>query len=527
MKKLLLSILFIFIAISFITLFRNPLIYDDAALYALAAKNAVIHNHWLAQFVTPGDLSSFLDKPPLGIWLLAWIPGIAGVNELTIHIPNVLYYCVLLFLLYFGVSRLSSRETALYSTLIASTSLGLVVYSRAPKLDILLPLFMLAGHLALYAYIKKEKPVYLYIFSAALAGGFLVKSGFGVLLTGLTLLFLLIFSDEARRKIFRALLSPHSIFNILLFAASVGGVLWAQSFALKDQWVPYLISITIKSKYNTSYLGFGFYISIAQFLLIILFPWTPLWLSSLKVSKLRKINSKLTLFDLCNIWLWSNILFLLFAYRQSDLRTFTVLVPPMAILAANELLKPRKLAVFFQVFFLILFTVILAALLINPVNPQGFSLKSAILPIFFFVVSLFALTIYFWKPSNPKLVISYLLICFSYSLLFFNTKPIADDFNPDAGWPKIIAEQKNRGYQFFIYRPPDRKLVYSPDLFYVDFMAGPADRYYWDGQELKHDVQKGKALILSDSRSWKKLNLERGKILAEDDYSRLILYESF
>lgn len=167
--------------ISFFTLPRNPLQNDDAALYALAVKNAIIHNHWLAQFVTPGDLSSFLDKPPLGIWLLAWIPGLAGVNELTIHIPNVFYYTVLLILIYFSLAKLASKRLAFYSTLIAATSLCLVVYSRAPKLDVLLTLFVFTAHISLYAFLKKDNPSYLLPLTLSLAGGFLVKSGFGIL----------------------------------------------------------------------------------------------------------------------------------------------------------------------------------------------------------------------------------------------------------------------------------------------------------------------------------------------------------
>jgi hypothetical protein len=89
--KILFLILLLFLASSFITLPRNPLLNDDAALYALAAKNAIIHNQWLAQFVTPGDASSFLDKPPLGIWLLAWIPRIIGVSVICLKQNSALF----------------------------------------------------------------------------------------------------------------------------------------------------------------------------------------------------------------------------------------------------------------------------------------------------------------------------------------------------------------------------------------------------------------------------------------------------
>ncbi len=525
MKKLVL-ILLLFLFLSLMTLPRNPLQNDDAALYALAAKNAVIYNQWLAQLVTPGDLSSFLDKPPVGIWLLAWPMKVLGVSELTVHLPNIIYYLFLLLILFLFLSRFASKRLALYATLIAATSLCLVVYSRAPKLDVLLTLFVAAAHLSLYAFLKKNNPVYLIPFTLSLAAGALTKSGFGILFPGLTVLFLLVFNPIARRKLANLLSTVYFPLSTIFFILIVGGVLYAQRFALHDQWLPYLRAITIQSKYNVSYLGLGFHYSIIGFLLIAIFPWTPLFFSSLKLR-----FNKLNLNTFCNLWFWSNVLFLLFFYQQNDLRTFTVFVPPLAILAGLKVLvlsrKPAPASrggFLWGIFFLAIFSIILIAAILNPVNPQGFSLKDAILPFALFTLSLIPLTSYLWKPNRAKFAITFALVCVSYSVLFYNTKPIADAFNPDLTWPGIIKEQRVKGEKFYIYRPPDRPLFYSPDLFWVDFMAGPADRYYWDGGELKLDLSRGKAIILSDTTSWKKLGLKRGKIIAEDNYSRLIAY---
>ena len=519
-KPVLVLILALFLMVSFATLPRNPLQNDDAALYALAAKNAIIYQSWLAQFVTPGDLSSFLDKPPLGIWLLAWFPKIFGVNELTIHFPNVIYYALLLVVMYFWLAKLSSKRLAFYSTLIAATSLCLAVYSRAPKLDVLLTFFVLIAHLSLYTFLKKDNPLYLIPFTLSLACGALTKSGFGILFPGLTILFLLIFNTLARKKLLNVLFTRYALLYSLFFSFIVGGILYAQRFALHDQWLPYLKSITIQSKYNVSYLGLGFHYSIIGFLLITIFPWTPLFLSSLKL-RLNKLN----LNTFCNSWFWSNVLFLLFFYQQNDLRTFTVFVPPLAILAGMRLLKLRRSPwlMGWQLFFLAIFSMILIAAIMNPVNPQGFSLKAAILPFALFTLSLIPLTSYLWKPKHSKFVITFALVCVSYSVLFYNTKPIADAFNPDLTWPGIIKEQRDKGAKFYIYRPPDRQLFYSPDLFWVDFMAGPADRYFWDKKELLKSLTKGKAIVLSDTKSWEKLDFKNVKVLAQDSYSRLIL----
>jgi 4-amino-4-deoxy-L-arabinose transferase-like glycosyltransferase len=552
-RRALLLILAIFIAASFLTLPRNALQNDDASLYALMAKNMVVHHQWLAPLITPGDPTSFLDKPPVGLWLLAWFPKLFGINELTIHFPNVIYFTLILALLYFALARLSSKKIALYATLIAATSLCLVVYSRAPKLDVPLALFVLTAHLALYGWLKKEKPFYLLIFAASLALGFLVKSGFGLLLPLLTVLFLLLFNAPARKKLLTPHIS-HLIPALALFVLIIGSVLCAQSFALQDQWLPYLKSITLTSKYNTGYLGFGFYYSIIGFLLITVFPWTPLALAGIKLPQLKirnkkseivskfgfglanllrisnfgfRISAKLNLSTFCSLWFWSNFLFLLFCYKQSDLRTFVVFVPPLAILAGIKLIsinrKPRLSVTAFQFFFLALFSASLIALLIKPVNPQGFSLVYAIVPLAIFTSSLISLTSYLWKPTSFKFIISFALICLAYVTLFYNTKPLADAFNPDVKWPGTIKAYRAEGFKFFIYRPHDRDLFYSPDLFYVDFMAGPADRYFWEKEELKRALASGEAIVLSDTKSWQKLGFH-GLIheLERDSYSSLI-----
>lgn len=530
-RKLLAGLLFLLVVASFATLPRNPLQNDDAALYALAAKNAVVHHMWLAQFVTPGDPDSFLDKPPLGIWLLAWPLKVFGVSELNIHISNVLYFVLLLGLMYWSLGKLAGKKLALNATLLAATSLCLVVYSRAPKLDVLLTLFVFTAHIALYAFLKKDKPAYLIPFTLSLAAGFLVKSGFGLLLPALTVSFLLIFNAPARGKLIRSVPTPYFLLSTFLFLLTVGGVLALQAVPLGAQFFPYLKAITVQSKYNTSYTGFGFYSSVFGYLLITIFPWTPLFFSSLKLRvfyspRLSVGNRKISLADFCNIWFWSNILFLLFFYRQNDLRTFTVFVPPLAILAGLRLLNLKRSAwlIGWQLFFVVVFALLLITGIMKPVNQEGFSLADAILPFALFTAALIPLTLHLWRPKRYKFVVTYALIVLAYGILFYNTKPLADAFNPDVKWPGMIKEQQALGAKFYIYRPPDRQLFYSPDLFWVDFLAGPADRYFWNKAELKESLKQGDAVVLSDTKSWEKLGLKRGyKLLGRDGYSSLLL----
>jgi 4-amino-4-deoxy-L-arabinose transferase-like glycosyltransferase len=95
---------------SLVTLPFNALQPDDASMYALTIKNTVQHNQWLLPLLQPGDPSSFLDKPLLGIWLQALPLVFLPINEITIHIPNAIYYLVLLAIFYYFVKKEKGAE---------------------------------------------------------------------------------------------------------------------------------------------------------------------------------------------------------------------------------------------------------------------------------------------------------------------------------------------------------------------------------------------------------------------------------
>jgi hypothetical protein len=203
----------------------------------------------------------------------------------------------------------------------------------------------------------------------------------------------------------------------------------------------------------------------------------------------------------------------------------TIFVPPLAIIAANKLqgLKTRDMPLtLWNLFFLIIFSLALGLLWQKPYNPDGFYLGDALWPLALFVLTLLSLTIFYLQPRAKILVISCLLLFVAYSSLFYWTLPIANAFNPDHRWPALIKKETASGRDFYIYRPRDRNLFFSPDLFYVDFLAGPATRYFWDSQELKEALAINKAILLSDTKSWKKLNL-KGQVIAKDNYSLLYL----
>ncbi len=170
-------ILLFFGLISLLTLPWNPLLNDDASFYALAIKNCVTHGQWFAQYLTPSDPTSFLDKPPLGIWALSLPTLFLGVNELWVHVANVLYGIFFVGIFYGTLVRLGLKKISGVASGICATSLAFLVYSRSPKLEILLTITVWLAGVCLFRLIKTKKPVFFYGLATATVAGFLIKSG--------------------------------------------------------------------------------------------------------------------------------------------------------------------------------------------------------------------------------------------------------------------------------------------------------------------------------------------------------------
>jgi len=482
-KTFLIITFVLFIIISFVSLPHNPLINDDATMYAVAIRNTIHFNEWLAPLITPGDMTSFLDKPPLGIWLLSIIPKLGGVNEVTIHISNVVYYTLMIGFLYVFLLKKRHRRIALYSALTLATSMTMILFARTPKLDILIAFGIMMSHLFIFQYIKKRQIRYLYYFTISVAMGVLIKSGFAIIMPGLTLLSLIILNKSARGSFFKIIGTKHFYLCLILLLAILSVGLGVQYFAYQDLFSIYLKSIFIHSKYNTSYFGFGFNKPVILFMLISIFPWTPLFITSINFR--FKFNQPLTLRYFSAVWLLSNFFFLLLFFNQTDIRTFTMLIVPMSILVAYKLVsiqvfnKKRLVESIWAIFFVLIFAILIVSILKNPLNASGFDQRSILISLSFFVISEIIMVFYLVKPNASRYGILFFSVCLSYVILFYQTSIIANAFNPYIKWTDVISNEKKKGKQFVIYRPIGRELRMSSDLCYLDFKSGLADIYIW------------------------------------------------
>ncbi|MFB6281931.1 MAG: ArnT family glycosyltransferase, partial [Haloferacaceae archaeon] len=80
-------------AVYFYRLGERPLWWWDESFYAIAARNAVEHGHWLIPHNAGFDelrMYPFLEKPPLAMWLEAVSIGLLGPTEFAVRAPSAL-----------------------------------------------------------------------------------------------------------------------------------------------------------------------------------------------------------------------------------------------------------------------------------------------------------------------------------------------------------------------------------------------------------------------------------------------------
>ncbi len=516
-QKYLIGLLGILAFFSLATLSFNALQPDDASMYALTIKNTVLHNQWLMPLLQPGDPASFLDKPLLGIWLqaiplmfLKWIGIRVPASEISVHIPNVLYYLLLLYVFYFFLKKQKDDEFALVGTFVLATTLAVFVYSRTPKLDILLTLAITLAQFYLYRFWKDQKNWKLLCFWVAV--GFLIKSGFALIFCGLTFLSLFLIDRDFRDKFLKFLFQKEFYVGAAYFLLPVVILMGLPYFAAPTQYGSYLKSVLWQSKYNTSYLGLGMHGTILGYVILAFFPWTVFLFNKNLYSFQNLVKKKNSLEFFSLIWFISNILFLFFFYRQNDLRTFVSLMPPLAILVSGSLIQPatKKIGVACAALFF-------SFLLLTQI-PQILN-SSALIPVVLWVGFLLIVAFYSFNPKKYFLYAALAALVAGYIGLLFSAGTIVRNSNPYMTWQKKLETRFYNKIDFYIYRPVGRPLFMSHDQAYLDFVSGPADRYITDAHFLD---KKTNYFLLTDPSSLKLLKLPIHEILFTGPYSVLV-----
>lgn len=177
--------------------------------YAEAARMMVLRKDWLHPF---WSYAYFLSKPILMFWYMAASMSIFGMNEWAIRLPFTLHAILLIWFVYFFVSRLFTRRAGLLAAAVVATSPLTVFLGRQAMADILVVTYltMALGFFALAVFGSRQEREtailehrnprihlpYLYFFYILIGLTLLAKGLLGAGLAGLVIVGYLLLSQD-------------------------------------------------------------------------------------------------------------------------------------------------------------------------------------------------------------------------------------------------------------------------------------------------------------------------------------------
>ncbi|MFH1791048.1 MAG: glycosyltransferase family 39 protein [Candidatus Omnitrophota bacterium] len=152
----------------------------DEPFYAETAKEMMVRGEWLTPRIF-GEPQ--FEKPAFYYWLIILSYKIFGVNEFGSRFPSAVFGILGILGVYLLASRLFSRRTGLYASLVMATTLEYIVLARACVTDMVLCVFILYGFVFyLDGYMKNDRKAPYLLAAACFGGAVLTKGPVGLVL---------------------------------------------------------------------------------------------------------------------------------------------------------------------------------------------------------------------------------------------------------------------------------------------------------------------------------------------------------
>jgi 4-amino-4-deoxy-L-arabinose transferase-like glycosyltransferase len=153
----------------------------DATLYAIIAKNIVLHNDWINLI---GDGHDWLDKPHLPFWLIAVSYKIFGINDIAYKVPGFAFFLVGIIYCYKTAQLLFKSNIARVATIIYVSALHIFIAVFDVKAEAYLTTCILAASFHLLK--SLDNKTYWHIVWASLfaAAAVLIKGVFVLITIG-------------------------------------------------------------------------------------------------------------------------------------------------------------------------------------------------------------------------------------------------------------------------------------------------------------------------------------------------------
>ena len=169
---------------------------DETTRTLVALEMYISHD-----FITPTiNGLHYMNKPPLYNWILVLFANIGGFNEFMLRLPATLSLFALATTIYFVVKKEYGKRFAMINALMILTC-GRVLFweSFFTVIDFTFSAAVYAGIMSIYYFYKKDRYLFMYIVSYALAAvAFMLKGLPAIVFQGITLIVLLGYEKKIR-----------------------------------------------------------------------------------------------------------------------------------------------------------------------------------------------------------------------------------------------------------------------------------------------------------------------------------------
>jgi len=294
-----------------------PLLDPDEPVYAETAREMIEFNDYLS----PRIFNEYwYDKPPMYYWLVAGAFKITGVSDFSARLPSGILGIATVFMLYLFLKRLSSEDTAFWSAMVLGTCVEFFYLGKAAVTDMTL-LFFMTG--ALLCFLNRKYWV-MYIFMGLAT---LTKGPIGIVFPG-AIIFLYLLAMQQLGELKRM----HIGWGVLIYLVVASPWYYLMYSVHGQVFIDTFFGFNNITRFTTpehpSRVVWYYYIPV---LVLGLFPWTGLFLSSLKASYTESSGNDFDLMIFMNIW-WIFV-FIFFTISKTKLVSYIFpLFPPIAII---------------------------------------------------------------------------------------------------------------------------------------------------------------------------------------------------
>jgi outer membrane protein assembly factor BamB len=321
-----------FSIIFYINLSSGHLWHSDEQTYSQWAYHMVKTGDYLNPWAF-GELSFWIVKPPLYMWLMSLSYQAFGVSNITSRLPSAIFGSLSLVLVFFLGKKLYNSSVGFLSAIVLGTFATFYSFSRHAMTDVTLTFFIIASVYFFVVSEKTEKTSRYAVLSGVFFGLALMTKQLQALLIPLIIFIYLLFSKRSARFFFKKQFTVFWATGLLLFspwliymAISYGPLFWQNYFVFGTL----TRSMSPIEGHTGSYLYYFSYLLYNEYLWAILLPFAAGFCTFRAIFKSSKSDILIVS--------WMALVLLVFSFAQTKLYWYILPAYPAFALAIGNLM---------------------------------------------------------------------------------------------------------------------------------------------------------------------------------------------